>query len=229
MKDPAFLFYPADWLTGTMGMTFEQKGAYMELLVMQFSVGHMEHHMIGQQVGRIWEGIRCKFIQDDQGRWYNERLEVEQLKRQKYSESRRNNLKGINQYTKNDGEKEVIRPTIRQPHMAPHMINVNKDVNKDVNKPVKNPVKKFAPPTEPDLQVYFQSKGMAPDQSTLEASKFWNFYESKGWLIGKNKMQKWKSAAANWYNTIKESKNESRNTTISGAKSKITPDDLKNW
>ena len=38
-KDPAFLFYPNDWLGGTMGMTFEQKGAYMELLMMQFNQG----------------------------------------------------------------------------------------------------------------------------------------------------------------------------------------------
>ena len=25
-KDPAFLFYPGDWLGGTMGMTLEEKG-----------------------------------------------------------------------------------------------------------------------------------------------------------------------------------------------------------
>ena len=44
-KDPAFLFYPNDWLGGTMGMTFEEKGAYMELLMMQFNRGHMTSHM----------------------------------------------------------------------------------------------------------------------------------------------------------------------------------------
>ena len=33
-KDPAFLFYPGDWIGGTMGMTFEEKGAYMEILMM---------------------------------------------------------------------------------------------------------------------------------------------------------------------------------------------------
>jgi uncharacterized protein YdaU (DUF1376 family) len=36
-KDPAFLFYPTDWLGGTMGMTFEQKGAYMNFLMLQFN------------------------------------------------------------------------------------------------------------------------------------------------------------------------------------------------
>ena len=32
-KDPAFLFYPNDYLGGTMGMTFEMKGAYIDLLI----------------------------------------------------------------------------------------------------------------------------------------------------------------------------------------------------
>ena len=45
-KDPAFLFYPADYIIGTMGMSFEEKGAYMELLMMQFSRGHMENEKI---------------------------------------------------------------------------------------------------------------------------------------------------------------------------------------
>jgi len=31
-----------------------------------------------------------------------------------------------------------------------------------------------------------------------EAEKFWNFYESKGWMIGKNKMKRLSSAVANW-------------------------------
>jgi hypothetical protein len=53
-KDPAFLFYPNDWIGGTMGMTFEEKGAYMELLMMQFNRGHMTSHMIAQTVGQLW-------------------------------------------------------------------------------------------------------------------------------------------------------------------------------
>ncbi len=56
-KDPAFLFYPGDYIAGTMGMTFEEKGAYMELLMMQFSRGHMTSHMIDQVVGQLWDKI----------------------------------------------------------------------------------------------------------------------------------------------------------------------------
>lgn len=31
-----------------------------------------------------------------------------------------------------------------------------------------------------------------------EADKFWNFYESKGWMVGKNRMRQVASAVANW-------------------------------
>ncbi len=115
-KDPAFLFYPNDYIGGTMGMTFEEKGAYIELLMLQFNRGHMTKHMIGQTVGQIWDNISDKFSVDSNGLYFNERLESEQNKRKSYSESRRNNKNGTNQYSK----KKVG-------HMTSHMENVNED------------------------------------------------------------------------------------------------------
>lgn len=124
-KDPAFLFYPNDWIGGTMGMTFEEKGAYMELLMMQFNRGHMEGHMIGQVVGQMWDKIKTKFVQDAEGKWYNVRLEEEQIKRKSFTDSRKNNLTGQNQYTKKSGHKKG--------HMTSHMEDENENVNNNIN------------------------------------------------------------------------------------------------
>jgi uncharacterized protein YdaU (DUF1376 family) len=104
-KDPAFLFYPNDWFGGTIGMTFEEKGAYMDLLMMQFNRGHMTEHMIGQVVGQLWVKLRSKFLIDENGLYYNERLEYEVKKRQAYIKSRVNNKEGKNQYTKEEENK----------------------------------------------------------------------------------------------------------------------------
>lgn len=131
-KDPAFLFYPNDWIGGTMGMTFEEKGAYMELLMMQFNRGHMTSHMIGQLVGQMWDKVKHKFVQDEKKMWFNERLDIEIEKRKKYTKSRRNNISGKNQYTKNDN--------IDSGHMTSHMENENVNVNEDINN---NKGKKF--------------------------------------------------------------------------------------
>ena len=124
-KDPAFLFYPNDYLGGTMGMTFEQKGAYIELLMTQFNRGHMTSHMIGQVLGQnggqIWETIKDKFEIDAAGKYYNKRLEDEQTKRKTFTDSRKNNLEGKNQYSDKKGHTTS--------HMTSHMENRDEDVN----------------------------------------------------------------------------------------------------
>ena len=38
-KNPAVLWYPGDYLVGTMGMTWEEKGRYVELLNLQHQKG----------------------------------------------------------------------------------------------------------------------------------------------------------------------------------------------
>jgi len=36
------------------------------------------------------------------------------------------------------------------------------------------------------------------EQGKIEAEKFFNYYESNGWKVGKNPMKNWKAAANNW-------------------------------
>lgn len=127
-KDPAFLFYPNDWIGGTMGMSFEEKGAYLELLLAQFNRGHMTIHMITQIVGQQWKNIQDKFIQDESGLWYNVRLEEEQHKRKEYSKSRRNNLSGKNQHIPNPK-----KPNVANTHMTHHMENEDENGNETRN------------------------------------------------------------------------------------------------
>lgn len=131
-KDPAFLFYPNDYLGGTLGLTFEEKGAYIELLMMQFNRGHMTKdmicHMLGQRVDIIWSKIAEKFKIDENGCYYNVRLEEEQLKRAKFTESRRNNVKGTNQHTKKDEIKPKKTPKKESGHMTKHMEDENVNI-----------------------------------------------------------------------------------------------------
>ncbi len=51
------------------------------------------------------------------------------------------------------------------------------------------------PPEFSEVQMYFEEK----DSTKLEAEKFFNHYESNGWLVGgKSKMKNWQAAARNW-------------------------------
>lgn len=134
MKDPAFLFYPGDWLSGTIGMTFEEKGAYFELLMVQFSRGHMSNDLCTQVVGKLWDKVKFKFNQDDEGLWYNERLDIEKNRRKRFVDSRNNNKKGTNQHK---SETHVKAHT--SGHMTSHMENrnINIDLNNNINESVK--------------------------------------------------------------------------------------------
>lgn len=93
-KDPAFLFYPADFQIGTEDMTDAQVGKYIRLMCRQHLKGHItEEHML-KICGTYDADIFEKFVQDDEGAYYNERLEAEILKRRRYSESRAINRMG---------------------------------------------------------------------------------------------------------------------------------------
>jgi len=68
-------------------------------------------------------------------------------------------------------------------------------------------------PTLEEAQIYFLEKSY----TEIEAQRFFNYFESNGWLVGgRTKMKDWKAAARNWMlNTKKFSKNEDKNSVLS--------------
>lgn len=86
-KSPAFLFYSQDFLVGTMDMTDEEVGKYIRLLCRQHTKGNINPKFMDG----LSEEISSKFVQDNQGNYYNKRLKQEIDKRNKYTESRRTN------------------------------------------------------------------------------------------------------------------------------------------
>ena len=52
---------------------------------------------------------------------------------------------------------------------------------------------RFVPPTPDEVREYCKER-----QNLLDAERFVDFYESKGWMVGKSKMKDWKAAVRNW-------------------------------
>ena len=52
---------------------------------------------------------------------------------------------------------------------------------------------RFTPPSLEEVQDYCKSR-----RNGLDAQAFVDFYSSKGWMIGKNKMKDWKAAVRTW-------------------------------
>lgn len=99
-KDPAVLFYTKDWLVDTMGMTYEEKGIYIDLLCLQ----HQNGHLPKRQVEGIPEAVKEKFKEDEEGLFYNPRMDREKQKRAAYAVSRSQNGKKGGRPKKEDSE-----------------------------------------------------------------------------------------------------------------------------
>jgi len=52
---------------------------------------------------------------------------------------------------------------------------------------------RFTPPTVEEVLAFTQEQELSVD-----AQRFVDFYASKGWMVGRNKMKDWKAAARNW-------------------------------
>ena len=74
--------------------------------------------------------------------------------------------------------------------------NKNDKNEKNGNGGEKRP--RFIPPTQDQVIQYMGERGLVNGVATNEASKFVDFYGSKGWMVGKNKMKDWKASVRNW-------------------------------
>ena len=82
-KDPAFLFYPRDFLSGVNLMNYTQRGKYITLLCIQHRKGSIAPTEM-LRVAANDEKILEKFHQKPNGRYFNPRLREEMLKRRKF-------------------------------------------------------------------------------------------------------------------------------------------------
>ena len=77
VKNPAFLFYSSDFLTGVRLMTYEEIGKYITLLCLQHQQGHLSKDDMDAICGTYIPRIYSKFQQDSDGKYFNNRLEIE--------------------------------------------------------------------------------------------------------------------------------------------------------
>ena len=82
-------------------------------------------------------------------------------------------------------------------------ISPNGDIKKGADAPTLAPEAKtarFHPPDIAEVKAYFAEKG----GTNAQAERFFAYYESNGWRVGKNPMKKWKAAASGWISRDKE-------------------------
>lgn len=67
------------------------------------------------------------------------------------------------------------------------------EIEKDTEIDSKPKRKRFVPPTVEEVRTY-----CAERKNNVDAERFVDFYESKGWMVGKDKMKDWKASVRTW-------------------------------
>jgi len=94
-------------------------------------------------------------------------------------------------------KKLPVEPISGAKRFSPPSVQVD---TPQTEKPDVEPNRNFSRPTVQQVRDYCTER-----QNTVDPNRFVDFYESKGWLVGKSKMKCWKSAIRNWERTSKTS------------------------
>ena len=197
-KDPAVLFYTSDFLTGTALMTNEQVGKYIKLPCLQHQHGHLSEEQMIFICGTYDKDIFSKFLKDDNGCYYQERMEKEFLRRKNFCDSRKHN--------RNAKNKDICKTYDN--HMSQHMEteNENENINRTETTTATEKKSVFKKPTKTELIDYINEK-----QLKVDSEVFYDHYESNGWKVGKVSMKDWKATLRNWDRKTKEIKKPFKN------------------
>lgn len=197
-KDPAFLFYPGDWMGGTMVMSRHQKGCYLDLLIAQFNNGPLSLESIKTILGQdqaTWTVLSSKFKQDSEGNYYSARLVTEIEKRKQFTESRKLN-----------GQKGGRPP--KEPNGYPtglHMGNLTENRNRDKDLNVLESI-------EECMRIALRDERWVKSNKTSEQElKIFNAYLEKAGDYNKNPAD-YKSHFSRW----KPKQNHDFSKAISG-------------
>jgi hypothetical protein len=83
----------------------------------------------------------------------------------------------------------------------------NNDNNEDNDNNDNNskPKKKFKKPSIEEIEEYCQER-----ENNVDSNKFFDHYESNGWMVGRNKMKNWQASVRTWEKNTTQSKKEDK-------------------
>jgi len=209
MKSPAFQFYPTDWLGSqrVQMLTLEEEGAYIRLVASCWQHGSIpaDTEQCARIIGKGCSTTVARVVQamfqpsHETGRLVHDRLESERIKQADWRE--KSSLGG-----KKSAQMRAISRVVQPPckrdatnHLATLPLSPSILLSPSPS-PVSNgeyvvaSLPRTQKPTIEAIKLQAAKIGLAE----TEAEKFFDFYESNGWRVGKNPMKSWSAALSNW-------------------------------
>lgn len=108
------------------------------------------------------------------------------------SDSKKTVINIVNYSGYQDSENEKTTVKRQQDVTETSLKHTNKNEKNEKNEK-KCSRARFVPPSYEQVSSYCHERG-----NSVDAQRFLDFYEAKGWMIGKNKMKDWKAAVRSW-------------------------------
>lgn len=216
-KAPAFQFYPQDYLSSSRvaEMTLEEEGAYIRLLCYCWTTGSIPADPLrcaklagkGCSVDTATNVQRAfNVCSTDVQRMVHDRLEKERenqkIRREQASKAGKKSGESRSKHSKIPAETYESNGRSTDVQLNGNTSSSSSDEDERDLKP--NRIV-FQRPSVDDVVQYAQEKKI-----DIDAESFWNFYDSKGWMVGKNKMKNWRSCVGGWAARNKPKPKESR-------------------
>lgn len=202
MNAPYFKFYVNDWLTGRIQyFTMEQQGIFVNICAMAWNGNLPSNEDVLAHALRVdkqmlsnclillkQEKIIC--LNDDGSIFVKF---IEEQKNTMNDVSVKRSLAGSK-----GGQANAKQMLSKRQAIACNQIQIqNQSLKKDTIVSQKREV--FQIPSIEEISKHCQERN-----NGINAEQFWNHYQSKGWMIGKNKMKDWKAAIRTWEKNNRE-------------------------
>lgn len=212
MKLPAIQLYVGDWIRDSIaGCSLGAQGLWLRMMFLMhdserygyLQVGGkpMSYASIAKRCGcdeREFTSLLLELTSAGVPRVtegdiiYSKRLVEDQIKREKWRKRQRKfRAKVVHNSGTIEGKAKELRHGAVTPmsRLSSSSLSLSSSLsNKEVGG-----TRIFVKPTATELTLYAESISFA-----LDAQRFLDFYESKGWMIGKNKMKDWRAAVRTW-------------------------------
>ena len=163
-------------------------------------VGHLFRNLMLYHAGKIEdmtdfvgvEGIAFDFIKYDIDRMEEKAKKTEETNRANGSKGGRPRK----QTEPEETEENRNKPTETEQNPTKAYKDKDKDKDKDNDKESvreKKPLSRFTPPTRDEVKAYCRERG-----NHVDADRFFDYYTSNGWRVGKNPMKDWRATVRTW-------------------------------
>lgn len=184
-------------------LAFEDRWHYIALLcLMQQGVLDNDNELLARKIA-VKLGVQLPALQEIKKRLMDVELIRNDFRPVGWNKKQYKSDSSVERVRKHRKNKDIKECNVTETLLKRKCNALDTDTDTDTEQKKKRISRRFTPPTLTEIKEYIKEK-----KYYVDGDRFYNFYESKDWMIGTNKMKKWKAALANWNKKSEQPENK---------------------